>query len=307
MQFFLRALRNGSSALIIAGLMSMGVIASANSNKPASAPRPAPASRPAPAARPSGGNRGGARPGSAPGGGSRFTTNGGGARFNTNGGGSHPAVNGGGSHPNTQLKIAGAPKGSNAQVTKSGSMVRTHANGKPSDVHDAKTWHECSQRAERKPEGLGGASRSQPHCSARGAVRDTCNIHIATTATISPGAPTITTAMPTATTIMATGYRGMYLNVYAPGLYYSPCFYGWAYNPWAMPIAFGWGWGGSPWFGYYGYYFAPYPIVSFGLVLADGLHDLVRICRRTMRRTRKPAKWTALRPPRVVHRSSRPT
>jgi hypothetical protein len=56
------------------------------------------------------------------------------------------------------------------------------------------------------------------------------------------------------------GYRGMYLNVYAPGFYYGPAFYGWAYNPWAAPITFGWGWGGSPWFGYYGGYFAAYPV-----------------------------------------------
>jgi hypothetical protein len=56
------------------------------------------------------------------------------------------------------------------------------------------------------------------------------------------------------------GFRGMYLNVYAPGFYYGPAFYGWAYNPWAAPITFGWGWGGSPWYGYYGGYFAPYPV-----------------------------------------------
>lgn len=56
------------------------------------------------------------------------------------------------------------------------------------------------------------------------------------------------------------GYRGMYLNVYAPGIYYRPAFYGWAYNPWMAPIAFGWGWGASPWYGYYGYYFQPYPV-----------------------------------------------
>jgi hypothetical protein len=56
------------------------------------------------------------------------------------------------------------------------------------------------------------------------------------------------------------GYRGMYLNVYAPGYYYRPGFYGWAYNPWAAPIAFGWGWGGNPWYGYYGGYFQPYPV-----------------------------------------------
>jgi hypothetical protein len=56
------------------------------------------------------------------------------------------------------------------------------------------------------------------------------------------------------------GYRGVYLNVYAPGYYYAPGFYGWAYNPWAAPIAFGWGWGGNPWFGFYGGYFQPYPV-----------------------------------------------
>jgi hypothetical protein len=56
------------------------------------------------------------------------------------------------------------------------------------------------------------------------------------------------------------GYHGVFLNVYAPGYYYGPGFYGWAYNPWAMPVAFGWGWGGSPWYGYYGYYFQPYPV-----------------------------------------------
>ena len=56
------------------------------------------------------------------------------------------------------------------------------------------------------------------------------------------------------------GYRGLSLSIYAPGFYFAPGFYGWAYNPWAAPISFGWGWGGSPWFGYYGGYFAPYPV-----------------------------------------------
>jgi hypothetical protein len=55
-------------------------------------------------------------------------------------------------------------------------------------------------------------------------------------------------------------YRGVYMNVYAPGYYYRPAFYGWAYNPWAAPVAYGWGWGGAPWYGYYGSYFQPYPM-----------------------------------------------
>jgi hypothetical protein len=63
-------------------------------------------------------------------------------------------------------------------------------------------------------------------------------------------------------------YRGRYLNVYAPSRYYGAGFYGWAYSPWASPISFGWGFGGSPWYGYYGYYFAPYasyPSASYWL------------------------------------------
>ena len=53
-------------------------------------------------------------------------------------------------------------------------------------------------------------------------------------------------------------YRGGYMNVYAPGFYFAPGFYGWAYNPWATPIAYGWGWGASPWFAFYGGYFSPW-------------------------------------------------
>jgi hypothetical protein len=59
-------------------------------------------------------------------------------------------------------------------------------------------------------------------------------------------------------------YRGNYWGgrvyyTYVPGFYWAADFYGWAYNPWAAPVAWGWGWGGAPWYGYYGYYFAPYP------------------------------------------------
>ena len=37
------------------------------------------------------------------------------------------------------------------------------------------------------------------------------------------------------------GFHGVYLNVYAPGFYYGPGFYGWAYHPWRTPIFFSWG------------------------------------------------------------------
>lgn len=55
-------------------------------------------------------------------------------------------------------------------------------------------------------------------------------------------------------------YRGVYLDVYAPNRYWAPAFYGWAYNPWAVPVAYAWGWGAAPWYGFYGAYFTPYPV-----------------------------------------------
>jgi hypothetical protein len=55
-------------------------------------------------------------------------------------------------------------------------------------------------------------------------------------------------------------YGGRPYYGYYPAYYYNPGFYGWAYNPWAAPVAWGWGWGGAPWYGFYGGYFAPYPV-----------------------------------------------
>jgi hypothetical protein len=65
-------------------------------------------------------------------------------------------------------------------------------------------------------------------------------------------------------------YRGRHMDVYAPDHYYSRGFYGWAYNPWRNPIHYGWGWGGAPWYGYYGGFFAPAPFYpSAALWLTD--------------------------------------
>ena len=55
-------------------------------------------------------------------------------------------------------------------------------------------------------------------------------------------------------------YHGVYLHGYMPAYYYPPVFYGWAYNPWPAPVVYAWGWGAAPWYGYYGAYFAPYPV-----------------------------------------------
>jgi hypothetical protein len=65
-------------------------------------------------------------------------------------------------------------------------------------------------------------------------------------------------------------YRGYYYGGYRyygyyPAYWYNPFFYGWAYQPWGAPLYWGigiggWGWGGAPWYGFYGGYFAPYPV-----------------------------------------------
>ena len=70
-------------------------------------------------------------------------------------------------------------------------------------------------------------------------------------------------------------YRGVRYYGYAPGYYYHPRFYGWAYNPWVRPVYYGpaaWGWAGTPWFGFYGGFFTPYPVyASASLWLTDYL------------------------------------
>jgi hypothetical protein len=52
-------------------------------------------------------------------------------------------------------------------------------------------------------------------------------------------------------------WHGLSLNVYTPMRYYRPAYYSWAYNPWARPVAYSWGWGRDPWYRYYGGYFVP--------------------------------------------------
>jgi len=68
-------------------------------------------------------------------------------------------------------------------------------------------------------------------------------------------------------------YHGSIYYHYVPAYYFAPAYYGWGYGPWGEPIAYtGWGWGDSPWYGSYGYYFAPYPVYpSAAFWLADYL------------------------------------
>ncbi len=54
-------------------------------------------------------------------------------------------------------------------------------------------------------------------------------------------------------------YNQVVYERYIPAYYYAPRFYGWVYYPWQGPVVYVWGWGGAPWYTYYGPYFSPYP------------------------------------------------
>ncbi len=188
-----------------------------------------------------GGEHGSTMGGAHPGGGGFAGAHGGGA------GADHGAFN----HP--------APRGANEHITRSGSAVRTRPGGRVSDVHDARRGMDVHR-------GLGGGrrvsmeradhSRVFAERGRRGYVERGYGYHghdFARRSYYYHGRAYDRF-------YRGYGYRGVYLNVYAPGYYYAPAFYGWAYNPWAAPIAFGWGWAGNPWFGFYGGYFQPYAV-----------------------------------------------
>jgi len=286
---FRKSITDGSAVLILAGLLGTACMANAatDTKKPAA---PAPKAAPKAAA-----PAGGAKTGTSTAGhtttstashtttttgthtttttphtttttGSHTTTTTG--AHTTTTGGTHPGVSGGtgtrggaaaGGAKNTTFNRP-APKGSNEHVTKSGSAVRTRPGGRVSDVHDARRGIDVHHGlgggrsvSMRRPDGSRVyAERGRPGYVERGYsyhghdfARRSYYYHGRAYDRFYRGY----------------GYRGLYLNVYAPGFYFRPAFYGWAYNPWAAPIAFGWGWGvGTPWFGFYGGYFAPYPV-----------------------------------------------
>jgi len=175
---------------------------------------------------------------------------GGGANAEQRSGVGGPARNNAIAHP--------APRNSMDHNTRDGSAVRTRSNGRVSDVHDAKRGmdvHHGLDGSRRSSVERGDHSRVVSERGRPGYVQRPYGFHghdFARRSYFYHGHAYNHF-------YHGYGYRGMYLNVYAPGFYYGPGFYGWAYNPWAAPITFGWGWGGSPWYSYYGGYFAPYP------------------------------------------------
>ena len=268
MSLFHKGLRYGSTAAILALLLGLASMAgaAADNKKPAPA-RPAAKAPVKPAGRPAGGaahgpsaNHGATRGPSANGMGGRGPTANGRSMRTT--GGNRPGVGpGGGFHGGASHTAfrSPAPRGSNERVARNGSAIRTRSNGRVSDVHDARRGMDVHN-------GLGGGrrvsveradhSRVVAERGRRGYVQRPYSFHghdFASRTYFYHGHEYNRF-------YRGYGYRGLYLNVYAPGVYYGPGFYGWAYNPWSVPIVYGWGWAGNPWFGYYGGYFQPYPV-----------------------------------------------
>jgi len=287
MQSLRKAFGYGSAALILAGLLGVASLATpaADNKKAAPAPKaaaPAKSAAPKAPAKTGGATAGGAKAGGAAAG---ATTHGPTANHPATGpSANHPSTGASANHPATgaaanhtgggasaghpggtasakasPIKSGPAPKGSSEHVAKNGSAVRTRPGGKVSDVHDAKRGMDVHNNlgggrrvsVERADHSRIVSERGRPGYVQRGYgfhghdfARRSYYYHGRAYDRFYGGY----------------GYHGLYLNVYAPGFYYGPAFYGWAYNPWAAPIVFGWGWGGNPWFGFYGGYFQPYPV-----------------------------------------------
>ena len=265
---FLRVMRNVSAAMILPLLLWLCGIAGAGATNKPSPPPKAPATHSKAASHVSspksgGSTRGGGTHGPTAGGGGTHTTTG----SHTTTTGSHTTTTGShttttGTHTTSVGHTATggiAPKGSNTHVTKGGSSVTTRANGKVSDVHDPKRGMDVHNN-------LGGGRRvsTERHDGSRvvsergrrGYVERGYHYHghdFGRRSYYYHGREYDRF-------YRGYGYRGLSLSVYAPGFYFAPGFYGWAYNPWAVPIAFGWGWAGNPWYGHFGYYFQPYPV-----------------------------------------------
>ena len=200
----------------------------------------------------------------------------GGATHATDGGITH-GNNAGGTHGvTTHASVfhggtSVTPKGGHESFTHNGNAIRTRPNGRISDVHDAKRGMDVHHGlngnrrviVERPDHSRIYGERGRP-----GYVQRPYNYHGRDFGRRSY----FYHGHEYSRFYRGYGYRGLHFDVYAPGVYYHPGFYGWAYNPWASPIHYGWGWGGAPWFGFYGGFFAPAPFYpSAALWLTDYL------------------------------------
>jgi len=154
-----------------------------------------------------------------------------------------------------------APRGSNEHITRSGDAVRMRPGGRVSDIHDARRGIDIHHNmgggrrviVDRPDHSRVFVERGRPGFVERGyRFRDH---DFGRRSYFYQGHEYHRY-------YRDYGFRGLHLNVYAPGYYYRPAFYGWAYHPWGTSISFHWGWGGNPWYGHYGYYFQPSPVYS---------------------------------------------
>jgi hypothetical protein len=254
------SLRCIAVVLVIIGGFSSIAHAQAKKSAPAKAPAPA---HPAPAAKPAAGAA------------SHGPTAAGASHGPTTSGASHgPMANGthgptttaphgpmaGGAGGASHGAMAGgrAPAGSHEMHTANGSMVRTRANGSRADVHDARRGmdihhglngnrHVMVERADH--------SRVFAARGGRGFVQHPYMFHghefgHRTYFYHGRAYDRFYGRYP---------YHGVYLDVYAPRVFYAPAFYGWVYNPWPAPIVYPWGFAALPWYGVYGAFFTPYP------------------------------------------------
>ena len=176
-------------------------------------------------------------------------------------GGASPAAHGGVAGVNHGNLAHAGPTGSHDRVAPNGNAMRVRSNGRPADVHDARRGmdihhnlaggrrmevdrpdHSRMVYERGRPGYIGHPYSFHGHEYERrsyyynGRAYDRFYNHY--------------------------DYRGVYLNVYAPVRYYPVGFYGWAYNPWAVPVAYAWGFAAAPWYGFYGAYWTPYPVYA---------------------------------------------
>jgi hypothetical protein len=267
---------------ILAVLLVGTCIASADPPKKAAAPAKAaakPAAKPAAAAKPGaaaarpGAAGAAARPGAAgaaarPGAGGAAGAKPGGAAAGARPGGAPAGAARPGGATAGGAKPAGAgartPAGSKTAHAANGSSVRTRANGTRADVHDAKRGmdvHHGLNGSRRVSVERADHSRVVAERGGRGYVQHPYGFH-----GHEYGHRTYYEhGRAYDRFYRGYSYHGAYVEMYSPAVYYAPAFYGWAYNPWAVPIAYpvaAWGWAATPWFGFYGGFFAPYPVYA---------------------------------------------
>ena len=169
------------------------------------------------------------------------------------------AAGGGGHAASSSFAGHSAPAGSHEAHAANGAAVRTRADGSRSDIHDAKRGmdiHHGLTGSRRVSVERADHSRIVADRGGHGYVQHPYMFH-----GHEFGHRTYFEHGRAYDRFYGRyGWHGGYFDVYAPARFYPYGFYGYAYAPWAAPVAYGWGWNAAPWYGYYGAFYAPYPV-----------------------------------------------